>query len=239
MARTSLAEARTLGHPVSLCNALVRLTAISIRVGDIETSARWIEELHDQAVQHSLNSYNPAAVGLSGQLSAKRGDATTAVRLLHAALDKSPRGSYTYYALCTVFAADLALAEAKAGHVDRGLAAIDEALQRIERNEESWYLPEALRIKGELVLLQDAPGAAAAAEDHFRQALDWARRQGALSWELRAATSLARLLRDRDRISEARDLLAPIYERFTEGFGTADLQAARLLLDELTDYARP
>ena len=65
--------------------------------------------------------------------------------------------------------------------------------------------------------------------------LDWARRQGAYSWELRAATSLARLLcdRDRDRIGEARDLLAPIYQRFTEGFGTADLQSAKRLLAEL------
>jgi hypothetical protein len=87
-------------------------------------------------------------------------------------------------------------------------------------------------VKGELLLLQGAPGAAAAAEDHFRQALDWARQQGALSWELRAATSLAGLLRDRDRIGEARDLLAPIYDRFTEGFGTAYLQSAKRLLDE-------
>ena len=94
-------------------------------------------------------------------------------------------------------------------------------------------MAELLRVKGELLLLQGAPGAAAAAEDHFRQALDWARRQGALSWELRAATSLARLLRDRDRIDEARDLLAPICDRFTEGFGTADLQSAKRLLDEL------
>ena len=66
------------------------------------------------------------------------------------------------------------------------------------------------------------------------QALEAARHDGTLSWQLRAATSLARLLRDRDRIGEARDLLAPIYERFTEGFGTTDLQAAKLLLDELT-----
>jgi predicted ATPase len=233
LARTSLAEARTLGHPVSLCNALVQLAAISLRVGDIETSVRCIEELHDQAVQHALDSYNPAAVGLSGQLSVKRRDVTTAVRLLRAALDKSPRGSYTYYALYTPFATDLALAEAKSGHVDRGRAAIDEALQRIERNEESWYLPEALRIKGELFLLQSTPGVAERAEDLFRKALDKARRQEALSWELRAATSLARLLRDRDRIGEARDLLAPIYGRFTEGFGTADLREAKRLIDAL------
>ena len=205
----------------------------SIRVGDIETSARWIEELHDQAVQHALDSYNPAAVGLSGQLSVKRRDVTTAVRLLHAALDRSPRGSYTYYALCTVFAADLALAEAKVGHVDRGLVAIDEALQRIERNEESWYLPEALRIKGELFLLQSTPGVAERAEDLFRKALDEARRQEALSWELRAATSLARLLRNQGRPADAIACLRPVYDRFTEGFGTADLRTAKALLDAL------
>jgi predicted ATPase len=80
-------------------------------------------------------------------------------------------------------------------------------------------------------LLQGGSGAAAAAEGHFRQALDWARRQGALSWELRAATSLARLLRDHDRCAEAMALVAPIYNRFTEGFETADLKAAKALLD--------
>jgi predicted ATPase len=68
----------------------------------------------------------------------------------------------------------------------------------------------------------------------LRKALDWARQQGTLSWKLRAATSLARLLRDRDRIGEARDLLAPIYERFTEGFGTADLREAKRLIDALS-----
>ena len=117
------------------------------------------------------------------------------------------------------------------------LAAIEEALAWTGRSEERWAIAELVRLKGELVLLGATEGGACSAEDHFRQALDWARRQGALSWELRAATSLARLLRDRDRIGEARDLLAPIYERFTEGFGTADLQAARLLLDELNDPA--
>jgi predicted ATPase len=72
-----------------------------------------------------------------------------------------------------------------------------------------------------------------AAEDHFRQALGWARRQGALSWELRTATSLARLWRDRGRADAARRLLRPICDRFTEGFGTADLKAAKALLAEL------
>ena len=77
------------------------------------------------------------------------------------------------------------------------------------------------------------PGAAGSAEDHFRQALDEAREQGALSWELRAATSLARLLRDQGRPADAIACLQPIYDRFTEGFGTADLIAAKQLLDDL------
>jgi predicted ATPase len=93
-------------------------------------------------------------------------------------------------------------------------------------------LPEALRIKGGLFLLQDR-GVIAAAEDHFRQALDLARQQGALSWELRAATSLARLWRDQARSQEAHELLAPVYDRFTEGFATADLRAAKALIEEL------
>ena len=132
----------------------------------------------------------------------------------------------------------MAEALGRAGHIAEGLAAIEEAISRAERTEERHTMAELMRVKGELLLSQGAPGAAAAAEDHFRQALDWARRQGALSWELRAATSLARLLRDRDCIDEARDLLAPIYDRFTEGFGTADLQAGKKLLDELNSAHR-
>ena len=90
-----------------------------------------------------------------------------------------------------------------------------------------------LRIKGELLLLQGAAGAAATAEDHFRRALDLARRQGALSWELRAATSLARLRRDQGRPADALALLQPVYDRFTEGFDTADLKATKDLLRDL------
>jgi len=81
--------------------------------------------------------------------------------------------------------------------------------------------------------LLDGPASAAAAEDHLRAALDWAHRQDALSWELRAATSLARLRAKRGRTDEARQVLAPVYDRFTEGFETADLRAAKAMLDAL------
>jgi predicted ATPase len=119
------------------------------------------------------------------------------------------------------------------GQVTEGIAAIDEALARSERDEERWYVPELLRVKGGLVLREDAPDATPVSEAHFRQALHWARRQGALSWELRAATSLAQLWRDQNRIKAAREILAPVYDRFTEGFETTDLKAAEWLLDDL------
>jgi predicted ATPase len=83
--------------------------------------------------------------------------------------------------------------------------------------------------------LQNTAGAAAAPEDYFRQALDWARRQGDLAWELRAATSLAWLLRDQGRSTDALQLLRSVYEQFTEGFETVDLKAAKHVLDMLTE----
>jgi predicted ATPase len=130
---------------------------------------------------------------------------------------------------------DAAAGEAlgRTGQIGDGLVLVEEAIDHAERTEERWVFAELLRVKGELLLLQGGSSAAATAEDHFRQALDWMRRQGALSWELRAATSLARLLRDHSRAADALALLQPIYDRFTEGFDTADLKAAKALLDAL------
>lgn len=110
---------------------------------------------------------------------------------------------------------------------------VDKALMRAEQTEAGWYLAELLRTKGELLLLGRVPTAVETAEKCFHQALDVARRQGALSWELRAATSLARLWRGQQRVTQARKLLGPIYRRFTEGFETADLIAAKALLDSV------
>jgi predicted ATPase len=96
-----------------------------------------------------------------------------------------------------------------------------------------WYAPELLRIKGEVLLQQAADQSAPAAEDGFNQAAQIAREQGALFWELRAALSLARLRVSQGRRHEARAPLASVYDRFTEGFATADMRAARTLLEEL------
>jgi predicted ATPase len=168
---------------------------------------------------------------LEGVLLTKRGDLVSGLRLLRTALNElRETGAVLYY---MAFLSSLAEALAGAGDVADGLAAIDEALARYENDEEHWCMAELLRIKGELLLLESGPQAVARAEDHFDQALDLARRQGTLSWELRAATSHARLWRDQARTKEARELLAPVYDQFTEGFATTDLKDAKALLEAL------
>src|SRR6476620_11162759 len=126
----------------------------------------------------------------------------------------------------------LAEALGQVGRIDEGLALIEAG---IEQFEAGCFTPELIRLKGELSQLQGMPGAAGSAEIHFRQALDRAREHGTLSWELRAATNLARLLRNRGRSADAIACLQPIYDRFTEGFDTADLITAKQLLSELDD----
>ena len=126
--------------------------------------------------------------------------------------------------------AELAAGLGRAGQIAEGLGVVDKALARSEQTEAGWCLAELLRTKGELLLLERVPIAVETAEKCFHRALDVARDQGALSWELRAATSLARLWRGQQRVNQARKLLGPVYRRFTEGFDTADLVAARTLL---------
>ena len=117
-----------------------------------------------------------------------------------------------------------------AGQIEEASALLDEALQIGERTGERWLNAELNRHKGQLLLRQGHP---AAAEELYRKALGIAEEQEAKLWELRAAASLARLRRDQGRHAEARDLLAPVYGWFTEGFDTADLKEAKALLDEL------
>jgi predicted ATPase len=126
----------------------------------------------------------------------------------------------------------LAEGMAQLGNLAGALQLIDEAIAQAERPgwEERHYYAEALRLKGWLISLK---GDFEAAERCYIASLDWARTQQAKSWELRTATSYARLMRDQARAREAYDLLAPIYGWFTEGLGTKDLKEAKALLQEL------
>jgi predicted ATPase len=118
------------------------------------------------------------------------------------------------------------------GQTDEAWRCIDEAMTTIKTSKEKLFEPEVNRLAGEIALLSAEPDIREA-EAHFARSLAIAREQGAKSWELRAATSLARLWNGRSECNEARRLLAPIYGWFTEGFLTRDLQEAKNLLDEL------
>jgi predicted ATPase len=127
----------------------------------------------------------------------------------------------------------LAEAEVAEGRIDDALPVVDEALAEIKRTAHGAYTAEVYRTRGEILLRGDPPELAGAA-DAFTRAIEIARTQEARMWELRAAASLARLRRDQGSHAEARDLLAPVYGWFTEGFDTEDLKKAKALLDELT-----
>jgi predicted ATPase len=126
-----------------------------------------------------------------------------------------------------------ALAEGLAGlgRITEAIAAVERALGRVERGGELWNLAELLRLKGELLIQQAADQSISAAEGCFVRALDVARQQGALFWELRSALSLARLRVRQGRRDDVRPILAPAYHKFTEGFETADMRAARAMLE--------
>ena len=227
-----IGDALSIGHSVTLCNAFAQgACVVALQTGDLDVAERWVAILLDHAERAGLRFWQRDARCFQGVLLIRRGDVAEGVHALRAALDEfSAAMSHTRY---DAFIAELGEGLGRLGDVPGGLAAIDPALDRIEQTGGRWYIAELLRIRGELVLLQGGTSAVGKAEDHFRQALDWARRQGALSWELRAATSLARLLRDQGRSADGLALLQPVYDRFTEGFGTADLKAANALLDAL------
>ena len=127
-------------------------------------------------------------------------------------------------------AGHLALAHAKIGEPDVGLKLLDQALAQIEETQERFFEAELHRIRGEILI---EGGKRRAGEEALQSALRVASRQQARLWESRAATRLARLWRGQGRTAAARDLLAPVYGWFTEGFDTADLKEAKALMDEL------
>ena len=127
----------------------------------------------------------------------------------------------------------MASAYAELGQFDDAWRCVDEAMTVVETTGERWWEAEINRVAGEIALKSSPQPDAATAEGHFKHALAVARQQQAKSWELRAAMSLARLWRDQGKVSKARELLAPVYGWFTEGFDTLDLKEAKALLEEL------
>jgi class 3 adenylate cyclase/tetratricopeptide (TPR) repeat protein len=227
----ALAAARSLAHPPTLAVSLANSARLHYLTGDDATLNERAKELVAVATERGFQSSAATGMIYRGWLKAKNGDVADGIYLLCSALS-------TYRAIgagptLPVFLALLAKAHEIAGQIEEAITQLDEALQMVERKGDlgdRFYLAELYPYKGQLLQRQ---GYIEAAEKIYREALSIAADQGARLLELRAATTLTRLYRDQDRYAEARDLLAPVYGWFTEGFDTRDLKEAKVLLEEL------
>jgi predicted ATPase len=229
VAQASVDEAAEIGHANSTCLAVADgACLVAVWIGDVAASDRFAAMLADYAERHTLGVWRTYSSAMRGRVLAQNGAAPEGIALLRAALhDLRDTPHDIRFQLYLVW-----LAEALwiAGQFNDALDAIDQTLERAERTEERWYLPELLRIRGELLIQQGDPDAIAAAQQHFAQSLRCAREQKARSWELRTAISIARMASSGN---DARASLRSVLDGFTEGFETADLRAARRLLSEL------
>jgi len=211
-----------------LCDAAVTVTFLA---GDLEAVGRYSAMLRPHMTDDRMIVWQGFVEWLDGVIAIKRGSTEVGLPLMRDGLAQRRLPGRRWPLV--FMTGQTAEALTWAGLPDEALAAVEEGLELQSRVEAGWYLPELLRIKGEALLIKGRAEAEAEAEKCFREAADVAFRQGALAWELRAATSLARLHGRQGRRSLGRDALAPVYSRFTEGFATADLREADALLRSL------
>jgi predicted ATPase len=201
-----------------------------ILCGNYVNAHTQVDELVALADERGAPYWKAFGTAVRGWLFAETGKASDAVAAITSAITSlRSTGAILYEPRHLWY---LAMAYAELGQPDDARRCIDDAIDKVERSKEKWCEAEVHRVAGEIAL--KAPQRdAAKAEKHFERALAVARAQQAKSWELRAAMSLARLWRDQGKRDEARDLLAPVYGWFTEGFDTLDLKEAKALLEEL------
>jgi adenylate cyclase len=233
----SEAHARRLGHPFNLGFTLTESAYLFYCRGEPDEQLQRLEEAARLGRENSLPFLMEVMVPVSsGVTSIRKGEAAVGVALLARGIAawEGVGGRIRLPDIKSMLAEGLA----ELGNLAGALDLIDQVMAQIERPgwEERHYYAEALRIKGwQLSLNGDMEGA----ERGYIASLDWARQQQAKSWELRTATSYARLMRDQGRGGEAYALLAPVYRWFTEGFGTKDLKSAKALLEELETSGAP
>jgi len=200
---------------------------LSVLVGNVEDVTRYVENVNARP-EGQLPHWAMVGQILKGWVLGCAGRLEDGIALMKKGLDTTDKigGVYRphYYSL-------FAILQARAGNMQGGLGAISKAKELIAQSGEYFWHADVLRIEGELALLFGT--STKKAEASFVQALDVARKQKAKSFELRAAISIARLWRDQGKRNEARELLAPVYGWFSEGFGTRDLKEAKALLGTL------
>jgi predicted ATPase len=226
----ALATARELAHPNTIAQALFCDWTLHQLLRDGRATQAQAEELIALTTERGLPLWLAAGVVIRGWALAASGRAADGIAVIRRGLaDYRATGAELF---SPYFLALLADVHGRVNRAAIGLGLLADALDVVERTGVRWIEAELHRLRGELLLTvpeADQPEV----ETCFVRALTVAREQGARLWELRAATSLARLWRDQGRRAEAHDLLAPIHDWFTEGFDTPDLREAGELLDEL------
>jgi predicted ATPase len=224
----AIAEARRRSHPTALAVSLSDCTLLLSLVGDNVALGERADELIAVATEHDFPLWGAQGTIYRGWAKVNNGDVTGGMSLLRSGANayRATRAeAWTPY-----YTALLARTSEITGKIEESLTLMDDALQIVERTGECWFAAELYRQKGQLLLRE---GHSEAADELYRKALSIGVEQEAKLWELRAAASLARLRRDQGRHVEARDLLAPVFGWFTEGFDTPDLKDAKMLLDAL------
>jgi predicted ATPase len=226
----ALKDAREIGQVATLMFALGLASYIHILCRNYATANALVDELVILADEKGAFHWKAAGMTNQGCVLALTGEAAEAVQRLTSGITaRRSRGATLWTPL---YLSCLARAYAELGQFEDAWRSIGDAMTAVQTTKESWYEAEVNRVAGEIALKTPEPDAAKA-EAYFHRALAVARAQQAKSFELRAAMSMARLWRDQGKRDEARDLLAPIYGWFTEGFETLDLKQAKTLLDEL------
>ena len=233
-ASASLEELHNTSSPLSVCRVIdYGVGRFALMTGDLVEADRAIARLIETATLSNNSYWLAEGRFLQGKLLVEHREFTNGAAMLREAFESCRRSGW--HASRPECEGALAEALAALGRLDEALSTVTQAIASTDQHKDGqqWYVPELHRIRGEVLCRQDSDRSRLAAESSFRQAGEMAREQGALFWELRVALSLARLRMAQSRHDEARQILAPVYDRFTEGFGTADLRAARAMLDTL------
>ncbi len=229
--RAAVEEARTASQPTVLCVSLAWAAGfISLSLGELEAAATLAGELLSLSYKHALRPFHAAGRCVRGSLAARGGRPDNGIDELRAGLADMQEAMYLLFH--PFFRTELAAALGAAGRIEDGLAEIEATREFAGQAGYRWYMPEIMRVKGEL-LGQRADANGAEIEALYRQALTQAGEQQALFWELSVANSLAGHLMRKRRQADATAVLAPVYARLSEGFETARVKRAKALLDQM------
>jgi predicted ATPase/DNA-binding winged helix-turn-helix (wHTH) protein len=230
-AQRSLDDAREFDHPVSICYALSEaICTMAILTGDDAGLADAVAEMVIQTRRHSIATWRARAQMWQGFLELRLGNSSAYSQIIYPAITRI--GSKRFYVSLTPFVTATAELLASHGKLAQALDLIVPSAERAIATRDECSLPELLRAKAELVRADQGAVADSMVESMLRDALARAASRGFLSWQLRCATSLASLLKQRGTEHSAHDLIDPLYGQFSEGFSSRDLKAAQAALSE-------